>query len=184
MSSGVAATARSIIARTAGSLLGDLLALVVGQREHVQQQRLLDLGRVEQVAAALGRELRVVGQDDRGAEHRVVGRVASTGNVLTLSHVITAVAASSGGETATEAPARAAADDDVGRQQREAQRLARGRARGHVGRVLHADGDAHAARRRASTPIVTRPVTAPNANAAGRRRRQLDARRACGAARG
>ena len=42
------------------------------ERVHVQQQRLLDLGVVEQVAAALGRELRVVGQHDRGAEHGVV----------------------------------------------------------------------------------------------------------------
>ena len=39
----------------------------------MDQQRLLDLGRVEQVALALGRDLRVVGQHDRGAEHRVVG---------------------------------------------------------------------------------------------------------------
>ena len=47
----------------------ELGALAVAERQHVQQQRLLDLGRVEQAAAALGRELRVVGQHDRRAEH-------------------------------------------------------------------------------------------------------------------
>ena len=45
----------------------DQRALVVGEREHVQQQRLLDLGAVEEIAAALGRDLRVLGQHDRGA---------------------------------------------------------------------------------------------------------------------
>ena len=51
---------------------GDRLALVVGEGEDVQQQRLLDLGAVEEVAAALGRQARVVGQHDRRAEQRVV----------------------------------------------------------------------------------------------------------------
>ena len=40
----------------------------------MDQQRLLDLGRVEQAALALGRDLRVVGEHDRGAEHGVVLR--------------------------------------------------------------------------------------------------------------
>ena len=55
-------------------LRGRRLALLVREREHVDQQRLLDLGRVEQAALALGRDLRVVGEHDRGAEHRVVLR--------------------------------------------------------------------------------------------------------------
>ena len=85
MSSGVAAAARAIISRTAGSWLLDLLALGVAQRLHVQQQRLLDLGRVEQAAAALRRDLRMVRQHDRGARApRRRRRVASTGKVLTL----------------------------------------------------------------------------------------------------
>ena len=74
ISSGVTARARSIISRTAGSCSAICRALLVAERLHVQQERLLDLGVVEQVAAALGRELRVVGQHDRGAEHHVVGR--------------------------------------------------------------------------------------------------------------
>ena len=44
----------------------------VAQRVDVQQQRLLDLGAVEEVAAALRRDLRMVGQEDRGAQHGVV----------------------------------------------------------------------------------------------------------------
>jgi hypothetical protein len=49
MSSGVAAAARAIISRTVGSSCClDLGALVVAQHLHVQQQRLLDLRRVEQ----------------------------------------------------------------------------------------------------------------------------------------
>ena len=85
-SSGVVAAARSIISRTAGSCRRDRRALAVAQRVHVQQQRLLDLGGVEQAAAALRRDLRVVGQHDRGAEQDVVGcGVASTGHVLTLA---------------------------------------------------------------------------------------------------
>ena len=73
ISSGPAASARASISRTFGSWSAIAVALVVAQREHVQQQRLLDLGRVEQVAVALRRDLRVVGQHDRRAEHRVVG---------------------------------------------------------------------------------------------------------------
>ncbi len=69
---GVAATARSTIARTAGSCSAICVALVVAERQHMQQQRLLDLGGVEQVAAALGRELRMVGEHDRRAQQRVV----------------------------------------------------------------------------------------------------------------
>ena len=47
-----------------GVLSADLLPLPVAQRVDVQQQRLLDLGVVEQVAPALGGELGVVGQHD------------------------------------------------------------------------------------------------------------------------
>ena len=57
-----------------GVLLLDLGALGVAECLHVQHERLLDLGVVEEVAAALGRDLRMVGQDDRGAEHHVVLR--------------------------------------------------------------------------------------------------------------
>jgi hypothetical protein len=40
----------------------ELGALAVAQRQHVQEQGLLDLGGVEQAAARLGRDLRVVGR--------------------------------------------------------------------------------------------------------------------------
>ena len=78
-SSGVTAAARSIISRTAGSWSLDLGALGVAEHLDVEQQRLLDLGVVEQVAAALGRDLGMVGQHDRRAEHHVVLGAASTG---------------------------------------------------------------------------------------------------------
>ena len=74
ISSGVAAAARAIISRTRRVRALDLRALGVAEHLHVEQQRLLDLGGVEQAAAALGRDLRVVGQHDRRAEDRVVGR--------------------------------------------------------------------------------------------------------------
>ena len=52
----------------------------------MQQQRLLDLGVVEQVAVALGSDLRVVGQHDRRAEDGVVvGASPAPASVLTLS---------------------------------------------------------------------------------------------------
>ena len=49
--------------------------LLVGQREDVQGQQLVDLAAVEQVAGALGRDPRVVLEDDRRGEQRaaVVG---------------------------------------------------------------------------------------------------------------
>ena len=53
-------------------LAGDLLALVVREGVDVQQQRLLDLRVVEEVAEALGRELGMVRQHDRRPEHRPV----------------------------------------------------------------------------------------------------------------
>ena len=74
MSSGVAAAARATISRTVGVGGLDLRALGVAQREHVQQQRFLDLGRVKQLAAAFGGDLRVIGQHDGGPDHRVVAR--------------------------------------------------------------------------------------------------------------
>ena len=48
--------------------------LVVGQRQHAQREDLVDLGRVEQVARALGRDRRVVVQDDRRRQHDVGAR--------------------------------------------------------------------------------------------------------------
>ena len=64
---------------------GDLLPLAVAQHLDMQQQRLLDLGRVEQPTLALGRDLRMVGQHNRGADHRVVVVVASTGKMFPRS---------------------------------------------------------------------------------------------------
>ena len=62
-----------------GVLLSDLLALLFAQRVDVQEQRLLDLGRVEQVAQALRRHAGVVGQDDRRPQHRGVVRAGQDG---------------------------------------------------------------------------------------------------------
>ena len=83
----------------------------------MQQQRLLDLGRVEQAAAALGGDLRMVGQDDRGAEqHVVVGRGQHREGV-------DAAAAGARVERRDEAPARDL-QDRVGGEQRAAQGVA------------------------------------------------------------
>ena len=115
MSSGVAAAARSSISRTAGSATLDLRALGVAQRVHVEQQRLLDLGVVEQVAAALGRDLRVVGQHDRAPSTASSASVASTGQMLTLSAPL------SSGERKRPAEMRT---HDVRRDQRPGERAA------------------------------------------------------------
>src|SRR5215210_3101126 len=55
-------------ARVGGS---HLFFLFVCEVENVQDQHLVDLGAVEQVAGALGGDLRVVIEDDRGREHHV-----------------------------------------------------------------------------------------------------------------
>ena len=68
MSSGVEASARSTISRTAGSPAAISSRSASRERVHVEEERLLDLGRVEEAPAALGRELGVIGQHDRGAE--------------------------------------------------------------------------------------------------------------------
>ena len=52
----------------------DLLTFGVAQGLDMEQQRLLDLGRVEQAAAALGRDLRMIGEHDGRADHRIVLR--------------------------------------------------------------------------------------------------------------
>ena len=131
--------ARSSISRTAGSLLGDLVALVVAEREHVQQQRLLDLGGVEQVAAALGRDLRVVGQDDRRAEHRVVGgRGEHREGVDVGARHDRRRGVLGRRDRRHEAPAGGAAHDDVRREQRAAQRRGAVEPVGDLGRVVHA----------------------------------------------
>ena len=51
--------------------------LALGQGEHPQGQDLVDLGRVVEIAGALGRHLRVVVEDDRRRQHHVgpTGRV-------------------------------------------------------------------------------------------------------------
>src|SRR5215208_4197399 len=46
-----------------------LLLLFVREGHDVQDEQLVDLGPVEQVAGALGRDLGVVVEDDRGGEH-------------------------------------------------------------------------------------------------------------------
>ena len=51
----------------------DRLAFLVRECLHMEQQRLLDLGRIEQAPLAGASELGMVGEDDRRAEHRVVG---------------------------------------------------------------------------------------------------------------
>src|SRR5919107_3298971 len=48
-----------------------LLLLLVREVEDVQDEHLIDLGPIEQVAGALGRDLRVVREDDRGGEQYV-----------------------------------------------------------------------------------------------------------------
>ena len=138
-SSGVAAAARSIISRTAGSAAAISVALAVAEREDVQQQRLLDLGAVEEVAAALGGELRVVGQHDRRAEQRVVGvgREHREG--------VDALARSpcaSSGETKRPPSSR---EDRVRGEQARAQRLGAVQALGHRRGVVHAEHHAPAA---------------------------------------
>ena len=57
-----------------GILGGDLLALGVAERMDVEQERFLDLRVVEEVHTALGRDLRVIGEEDRRGQHGVVGR--------------------------------------------------------------------------------------------------------------
>ena len=59
-SSGVTASARSIISFTAGSCSSISARSRVAQRVHVEHERLLDLGVVEEVAAALRRDPRMV----------------------------------------------------------------------------------------------------------------------------
>src|SRR5918998_3295231 len=48
-----------------------LFLLLVGEVQDVQDEHLVDLGPVEQVAGALRRYLGVIVEDDRGREHRV-----------------------------------------------------------------------------------------------------------------
>ncbi len=109
---------------------------------HVEEERLLDLGVVEQVAQALGRHR----GDGRAARSRrpasrVSDGLASTGNVLTLSHSATtapAVPSRSSGET--KRPGRGL-DQHVGGDQAGAQRLRRASARppaASVSRVVYA----------------------------------------------
>ena len=48
-----------------------LRLLVVGQGQHAEREDLVDLGRVVQIAGALGSDLRLVVEDDRRREHDV-----------------------------------------------------------------------------------------------------------------
>ena len=137
-----------------GVLAGDLVALAVAEREDVQQQRLLDLGAVEQVAAALGCQLRVVGQHHRGAEQPSSSSVARTGKVLTFSR-----------RAAAPAPSRSSG---------EANRPADSRSTGCVDSRL--ERSASARRGRAATAVVlctqsvTRGRPPPRSSAASRTR--------------
>ena len=72
-------------ARVGGAHLGLLL---VGQAEDVEGQQLVDLPAVEQVAGALGRDPRVVGEDDRRGQQRVARprSPTSTGHCPAFSH--------------------------------------------------------------------------------------------------
>ena len=81
----------------------------------MQQQRLLDLGRVEHAAAALGGELRVVGEHDRGAQHGVVGLRGEHGPGVDLRAALRQ-------QRRGEAPA-VRAREQVGGEQAVAQRL-------------------------------------------------------------
>ena len=74
--SGGMSSSRSISSAARLSVARACALLGVGQRQRAQRQDLVDLGRVEQVARALGRHLRVVVQDDRRGQHQVaaVGR--------------------------------------------------------------------------------------------------------------
>src|SRR5690242_17459942 len=49
-----------------------LAPLLIGEREHVEHEELIDLTRVEEIARALRCDARIVVQDDRRGEHRVV----------------------------------------------------------------------------------------------------------------
>ena len=69
ISSPVVALARSSISRTGPSCSDDRLALAVAERMDVEQQGLFDLGAVEEVAAALRRDPRMIRQEDRGTEN-------------------------------------------------------------------------------------------------------------------
>ena len=91
-------------------LAGGLLALGVGQRVDVEDQRLLDLGVVEQVAAALGRRS-AGGRAARSPRPSTASSsaVASTGQMLTLSRP------ASSGEMKRPSDDL---DDDMGRDQR------------------------------------------------------------------
>ena len=63
------ASTRSISAAARGSVARAAAFSCVGERERAQGEDLVDLGAVVELARALRRELRVVGQDDRGGQH-------------------------------------------------------------------------------------------------------------------
>ena len=131
-------------------LRGDRLALVVAEREDVQQQRLLDLGAVEEVAAALGRELRVVGQHDRRAEQRVVGvgREHREG--------VDALAASGGLAAARRSARRRAAGPGGSRAGSRASASARSQALGRPASCCARRASRASARRRGRRPTSAR----------------------------
>ena len=123
--------------------VGELAALAVAEREDVQQQRLLDLGRVEQAAAALRGDLGWSGSmiaaprtasSARRGEHRegvdVRARHDRRGRLLGRR------------DGRHEAPAGRAAHDDVRRQQRAGERLGRASARRATSVVFSTPRDA------------------------------------------
>ncbi len=109
--------------------VGDRRALSVGERVDVEDQRLLDLGVVEQVAVTARRDLRMVGEHDRGAEDRVVA--------ITRQHRPGVDALAPAAERRHE-PAALHPEHDVQRDQRALERAAAVEPRRDLRRVVHA----------------------------------------------
>ena len=146
-------------ARTAGSCAAIASRSSSRERVHVQQQRLLDLGGVEQVAEALGRELRVVGEHDRRAEHRVVLGVGEHRQGVDVSHCATPALRARAARRS--APPRDRARRRAWRAGECAQRLARGRGpRATSVVVVDADRHAHAVAVERLAAQPTRPRSA------------------------
>ena len=128
-------------------LLLDLGALLVAQRLHVEHERLLDLGVVEEVAAALGGDLRMVRQDDRRPEHHVVlGRGEHRPGVHAVA----------GGVELGDEAAAVHAQHRMRRDQRVAKRLAAPEAVRHLGAVLDPVRDSAVARPPAASRLELR----------------------------
>ena len=155
------AAARSTISAHRRVLLGDRLALAVAERVHVQQQRLLDLGAVEQVAAAL-RAPAAGGRAARSRRPSTVSSsgVASTGKVFTLLQLGVLERRHGTGRRARSRPRGWRAGWPRSASARSASR----RSSSGV-RVVHAHPHARPGRRACgSTRSRTRPSRPPKAN--------------------